>query len=272
MKSIDGLHDHEHAHLSKKMRDKLAAERNAGQKAVGMAEEQQAYNAKAQERAREAARLEAEELAAARAQARQETADNAEEQQAINAKANLEKEIQDAHEDTHGRHAPTHPAVASMAADLVRQRTEQAKAAGLTPVSGIAGTPEGSAEQAEAAQVNAEKEVWDRAEADNYAAAGVYQGHTDDAAVATHDEWGNPIGGGEGSEDGGVSEDGGGAEAATAEVFGGERQTENGQAAHVDEPTAADLMAGVGEPEQPKRRRGRPPATSRAVGDGPSSE
>ncbi|MDE4913462.1 hypothetical protein PQI07_22540 [Methylobacterium sp. 092160098-2] len=266
MKSIDGLHDHEHAHLSKKMRDKLAAERHAGQKAVGMAEEQQVYNAKAQERAREAARLEAEELAAARAQARQETAEKAQEQQAINAKANLEKEIQDAHEDTHGRHAPAHPAVVSMAADLVRQRTEQAKAAGLTPASGIAGTPEGSAEQAEAAQVNAEKEVRDRAEADNYAAAGVYQGHTEDAAVATHDEWGNPIGDGE------ANEGGENAEAATGGEFGVERQAENGQAAHVDEPTAADLMAGVGEPEQPKRRRGRPPAAQRAVGDGPSSE
>ena len=269
MKSIDGLHDHEHAHLSKKMRDKLAAERSAGQKAVGAAEEQQAYNAKVQDRARETARLEAEELAAERARARQETADNAAQQQEINARVNLEKEIQDAHENTHGRHTPAHPAIASMAADLVKQRTEQAKAAGLTPASGIAGNPEGSAEQAEAAQANAEKEVQDRAQADNYPAAGVYQGHTGDAVVGDTDEWGNPIVSGEGSTEG---EGEGEADAAQAEAFGGERQTENGQPAHVDEPNAADLMAGVGEADQPKRRRGRPPAAPRAVGNGPSSE
>jgi len=246
------------------MRDKLAAERSVGQKSVSMAEEQREFHAATQEKAREAARLEAEELATKRAEARQQTADNAAQQQEINARANLEKEIQDAHENTHGRHVPAHPAVASMAADLVKQRTEQAKAAGLTPASGIVGTPEGSAEQAEAAQVNAEKEVQDRAQADNYSAAGGYQGHNDEAVVATHDEWGNPI---EGASEGDTTE-----QQQPVEEFGSERQTDNGQHEHVNEPNAADLMAGVGEPEQPKRRRGRPPASTRAVGDGPSSE
>ncbi|EIZ87149.1 hypothetical protein WYO_0186 [Methylobacterium sp. GXF4] len=259
MSSIEGLKDHEHAHLSKKMRDKLAAERGAGQKAVGMAEQQLAYNTKAQEGAREAARLEAEELAKARADARQETADKAAEQQAVNAKVNLEKEIQDEHENVHGRHAPVHPAVVGMAADLVKQRTEQAKAVGLREESTFIGHPEASEAQADASQANAENEVQDRAKADNYEAAGTYQGHTDEVAPATHDEWGNPIG--DQTEEG-----------EQAEAFGGERQTENGQPEHVDEPNAADLMAGVGEPEQPKRKRGRPPATPRAVGDGPVSE
>lgn len=265
MASIEGMHDHEHAHLSPRMRQKLMDERAAGQKTVALSQEQQEYNQKLQTRlveqdARQAT-LEAEALAKARRDARQQSADLAAEQQEINAKANLDKEIRDAHENLHGRTTVAHPGAAAMATDLVRQRTEQAKGAGLQPATGFIGHPEASEEQAAAAQANAEKEVQDRANSANYAAAGSYQGHTDDVVASDTDEWGNPIGQAEEGQE-------------RVEAYGGEGTTEAGEglADHVDEPTATDLMGGVGEPEPPKRKRGRPPIDRRAVGDGPSSE
>lgn len=265
MDNVEGMQDHEHAHLSPRMREKLRNEREAGKKTVGLAQEQQDYNRRVQTQLMEQdsrrATLEAEALAKARQEAREQSAQYAAEQQEINARANLNKEIQDAQENIHGKSLEPHPAAAAMADDLVKQRVEQARDIGLVPNGGFIGHPDASEEQAAASRANAAKEVSDRAAAANYGAAGTYQGVTGEVSAPYTDEWGNPIGEPQEGQE-------------RAETYGGEDTTEAGEglADHVDEPTATDMLAGVGEPEPPKRRRGRPPIDRRAVGDGPKSE
>jgi hypothetical protein len=255
--SIEGFEDHEIAHLSPRMREKLAAERNRGKASVSDAQKAADYNRQIQERAREHKRLDPEEIRKQREHAQSRRAELAAEQQAENSTANLQKEAEDAHESLNGVNYTPDPAAAAAAKELVRQRVEQARRVGLQPNQGFIGHPEASEEQALAAEANAAKEVQDRAEAANYDAAGTYQGHTEDVVAPAYDEWGNPLG------DGNENEQAGGVE---------ETQEGNGQPEYVPELTATDLMGGVGEPEQRPRRRGRPPKGQQAIGDGPKSE